>query len=137
MVTRGDVIREGAFIATVVELSETAPDEEMTAFGALCPGVYAGPPLRRALRLARAAANSDLPMVIVGETGTGKERVARLFTNGAGARATLWPSTAPPSPMRWPKASCSAFAKAPSPAPSNLTVGCFAWPSGGRCCWTK
>lgn len=43
-------------------------------------------PLRRAVELARTAARSDLPVVICGEAGTGKELLARAIHSGGARR---------------------------------------------------
>lgn len=64
-----DVIRLGSWVG-VVSL-------EAKPFGEIAPGVLGGGVLRKALAELEQAARSDLPIVLEGETGTGKEVVAR------------------------------------------------------------
>jgi len=68
----GDVVRVGGWVGVVT----AAPEGE---FGALAPDLFGGPSLREALAPLTRAATSDLPIVLQGETGTGKEVVARTI----------------------------------------------------------
>jgi transcriptional regulator of acetoin/glycerol metabolism len=71
----GDLLRLGDSIGVVVP--------ELAAPGAFCesflPGLYGGPTLRSALELGRRAATSALPIIVEGETGTGKEGLSRAL----------------------------------------------------------
>jgi transcriptional regulator of acetoin/glycerol metabolism len=67
----GDVVRVGGWIGVV--------GQEPGPFGALAPGVFGGQRLREALAPIERAAASDLPIVLEGETGTGKEVMARAI----------------------------------------------------------
>jgi DNA-binding NtrC family response regulator len=73
---RGDVVRLGSFIAVVTDRVES--------FGEIAPGVLGGGVLRAALAELEHAARSDLPIVLEGETGTGKEVVARAVHGWSG-----------------------------------------------------
>lgn len=53
-------------------------------FRELSPGYFAGPALQRILEPVARAAKSDLPILIVGATGTGKERVAQFIHQQSG-----------------------------------------------------
>ena len=75
----GDVVRVGGWVGVVA----ASPGE----FGEIAPGLLGGAVLRAALAPLRQAAASDLPIVLEGETGTGKEIVARACTVERAARA--------------------------------------------------
>jgi transcriptional regulator of acetoin/glycerol metabolism len=70
----GSVLRLGDWLGLVVD--DGYSDWQG---GTIAPGVYGGPKLRAVLERARLAAAGDLPIVIEGETGTGKEVVARAL----------------------------------------------------------
>ncbi|MET0793125.1 MAG: sigma 54-interacting transcriptional regulator [Polyangiaceae bacterium] len=66
-----DVVRVGGWVGVV--------SHGPSALGALSPGLYGGQTLREALGPAERAAHSDLPIILEGETGTGKEAVSRAI----------------------------------------------------------
>src|SRR5512133_2591054 len=66
---RGDVVRVGGWIGVVA----ASPGE----FGEIGPGLWGGTVLREAVAPLRQAAQSNLTIILEGETGTGKEIVAR------------------------------------------------------------
>lgn len=72
-----DVLRFGDWIGVLVPV----PPEGTTgwAFDEVTAGFWAGPALLGALAPARAAAQTALPVIIQGETGTGKEGTARAI----------------------------------------------------------
>jgi len=72
----GDVLRIGGWIGVVGTKAE--------AFGELAPGLWGGGTLSAAIAPLRMAAHSDLPIVLEGETGTGKEMVARAIHGWSG-----------------------------------------------------
>lgn len=69
VLAEGDVVRVGGWVGVVSRLAGP--------FAALSPGLFGGEALRRALAAAERAAPSDLPLLLEGETGTGKEAVAK------------------------------------------------------------
>src|SRR3569623_693720 len=73
----GDVLRGGGGVGVVT----AAPEGD---FGALAPDLWGGPALREALAPLPRAATSDLPIVLQGEAGTGKEVVARAIHTWSG-----------------------------------------------------
>jgi len=81
----GDVVRVGDWVGVAVEatLSERLEIDE------LGPGLLGGVALRRVLAQARSAAGSLLPVTLVGETGTGKERVAHALHEWSGRAGPL------------------------------------------------
>jgi transcriptional regulator with AAA-type ATPase domain len=71
----GDVVRVGGWIGVVTAHAHAhtgAPAE-------IAPGLFGGAALAKAVAPLRLAAPSDLPVVLEGETGTGKEVVARAI----------------------------------------------------------
>lgn len=77
----GDVLRLGACVGIVV-----AREADSAGFGEPFPGLLAGPVLQPVLEGARAVAVTDLPVILEGETGTGKERVARAVHGWSGRK---------------------------------------------------
>lgn len=73
---RDDVIRVGGWIGVV-----TATPGEL---GEVAPGLWGGAALAAAVEPLRRSAPSDLPIVLEGETGTGKEVVARAIHGWSG-----------------------------------------------------
>jgi DNA-binding NtrC family response regulator len=73
-----DVLRIGDFVGVLVPL----PADGATAwtFQELAKGHWAGPALIAALAPARLVATTDLPIIIQGETGAGKEGAARAIS---------------------------------------------------------
>jgi transcriptional regulator of acetoin/glycerol metabolism len=67
----GDVVRLGGCVAVVA----AKPGD----FAGVMPGLFGGRRLRDAVAPLERAATSDLPVVLEGETGTGKEVVARAL----------------------------------------------------------
>jgi transcriptional regulator with PAS, ATPase and Fis domain len=67
----GDVLRLGGCVALVTDRPGPALE--------IAPGLLAGPLLRAELEGVMRAAQSDLPVILEGETGTGKEVVARAI----------------------------------------------------------
>lgn len=77
----GGVLRVGQHVGVFIESVE-AP----SAFRELATGLFGGHGLVAALAAARSAAVSDISIVIVGATGTGKERVARAIHELSGRK---------------------------------------------------
>jgi transcriptional regulator with AAA-type ATPase domain len=77
-----DVLRFGDWIGVLVSL----PRDGSTGwtFEEVSPGYWAGPVMLAALAPARAAAQANLPVIIQGETGSGKEGTARAIHEWSG-----------------------------------------------------
>ena len=82
-----DVIRIGDFVGVLVSLPEGGATS--WSFRELTRGYWAGPTLAAALEPARFVATSDLPIVIQGETGTGKEGAAHAIAEWSGRKGPL------------------------------------------------
>jgi len=77
----GDVVRLGGWVGVVT----STPGE----FVEIAAGLWGGAALRAALEPLRRAATSDLPIVLEGETGTGKEVVTRALHRWSGRPGPL------------------------------------------------
>jgi transcriptional regulator with GAF, ATPase, and Fis domain len=78
----GDLLRVGDWIAAVVSMP--APDETIPVFGEFAPGLLGGPVLRPTFEVVRRIAPTTLPIVVEGETGTGKEVLSRAIHDLSG-----------------------------------------------------
>jgi transcriptional regulator of acetoin/glycerol metabolism len=78
---RGDVIRVGGWVGVIA----ASPTE----FGEIGPGLWGGAVLRAAVAPLRQAAPSSLTIILEGETGTGKEIVARAIHAWSGRPGPL------------------------------------------------
>lgn len=70
----GDVVRIGEWVGLVQEVATVAGSVELRELGERWWG---GPTLARAIEPAQRVAVTDLPVIVEGETGTGKEGMAR------------------------------------------------------------
>jgi DNA-binding NtrC family response regulator len=77
----GLVLRLGEWIGTVVltlpQAIDASKDTSKSIYSLLAPGLAGGPVLRQVLGQLERAASSKLPIVLLGETGTGKEGCSR------------------------------------------------------------
>lgn len=70
-VAPGSVLRVGDWVGVFAQREDNAPE-----FGELAPGLFGGAAIAQLLAPLRRAATSTLPVLLIGETGTGKERFA-------------------------------------------------------------
>lgn len=77
----GDVVRLGGWVGVVTA--------KPGAWSEVAPGLFGGQRLREAMAPLLRAAASDLPVVLEGETGTGKEVVARALHGFSGRSGAL------------------------------------------------
>ncbi len=82
-----DVVRLGDWVGIVVSLAGNG--SEPWSFRQLTPGYWGGPILQSALAPAKLVAVSDLPVIIQGETGSGKEGAARAIHAWSGRRGAF------------------------------------------------
>jgi transcriptional regulator with AAA-type ATPase domain len=85
-IAAGDVVRLGDWVGIVVAV--VGPPEPWS-FRELTAGYWGGPTLQAALGPAKLVARSDLPMIIQGETGSGKEGAARAIHAWSGRRGSF------------------------------------------------
>ena len=79
-----DVVRLGDWVGVVTSVRRDAPGAWV--FEEIIPGYWGGAVLLEAFAAARKLAASDLPIVIQGETGAGKEGAARAIHDWSGRR---------------------------------------------------
>ena len=101
--------------------------------------VFISDKMAEVCNMARKAAATDLPVLIEGETGTGKELLAKaihLFSDRHKA-AGSWHRTAARSPTTCCCPSCSDTSAARSPARSATGSDCSSRPTTARCSSTR
>jgi transcriptional regulator with PAS, ATPase and Fis domain len=77
----GDVVRIGEWVGVVRELPEDGSSLELLELGSRW---YGGTTLTRAVESGRKVATTDLPIVVQGETGAGKEGMAQAIHQWSG-----------------------------------------------------
>jgi hypothetical protein len=75
----GGVVRMGDWVGVFVLADDSDP-----AFTELAPDLYGGPEMARLLAPVARGARSSIPVLVIGETGTGKERLARAVHHFSG-----------------------------------------------------
>jgi DNA-binding NtrC family response regulator len=80
-VSPGSVLRVGEWVGVFTQRAEHDPD-----FAELAPDLFGGAELAELLAPLRRAAVSTLPVLLIGETGTGKERFARAAHHFSGRK---------------------------------------------------
>lgn len=78
-VAPGNVLRVGEWVGIFGQHTDAAAE-----FGELAPDLFGGPELAELLAPLRRAGSSKLPVLLIGETGTGKERFARAAHHFSG-----------------------------------------------------
>jgi len=94
--------------------------------------------MARCLQLAGLAAKSEVPVVLLGETGTGKTLLAHAIHNSsarAGRRLLLL--TPRRSATRYSRVSCSAMSAALLPARNKALKANSNWPMAARFSWMR
>ena len=95
--------------------------------------------MREVFELVRQVAPARTSVLITGESGVGKEMIAEALHYNSPRAGTSRSSscTAPRSPRRCWRASCSATRRAPSPARSPASAAASSSPTWARCSWTR
>jgi DNA-binding NtrC family response regulator len=120
-ISSGQVLRLGEWIGIAIHVSPDVADPD-PVFDLLAANLAGGPVLRPILEQAKKAASSELPTVILGETGTGKEGLAHAMHEWSGRKgpfvavncATLVPTLAEAELFGYRK---GAFTGADRPSP--------------------
>jgi DNA-binding NtrC family response regulator len=74
----GDVLRLGEWVGLVISDGKD-DDHDKSAFRMVEPGLLVGPRLARVVEEARQVADTQMSVILEGETGTGKERLAQAI----------------------------------------------------------
>jgi DNA-binding NtrC family response regulator len=80
-VAPGNVLRIGEWVGVFSDCAEEEPE-----FGELAPGLFGGAAMATLLAPLHRAAISDLPVLLIGATGTGKERFAQATHHFSGRK---------------------------------------------------
>ena len=96
----GDVVRIGEYVGVYLR----APRDADLSFAALAPKIYGGLAHRAVVARAKALAGSNLPVVLEGATGTGKERFAEAIHAWSGRRGGFF------------AVNCAVYSRAVAPA---------------------
>lgn len=122
----GAILRVGVYVGVF----ESAP-EEPAEFGEIAPGMFGGAALAEAFLPARRAAASDLPIVINGPTGTGKERVAVALHGLSGRKGPFQPLNCAALPKELAEAELFGYRKGAFTGADRASSGRFRAADGG------
>ncbi len=125
-IAAGDVVRCGEWIGVVVY----QPDGSDADFGAIQPGWFGGAALEAAVAPARRIAG-DLPILIQGETGTGKEGMARAIHAWSGRGGPLIPVNCAALPSELVEAELFGYRKGAFTGANANSPGLFRAAEGG------
>ena len=102
------------------------------------PAIFSSDAMERVLSLAERVARSNAAVLITGESGSGKEVIARAIHHFSPRSKQSWVdlNCAALPEIFW-KASSSATKKAPSAAPNRASKGCLRSHPAERCFWMK
>jgi transcriptional regulator with PAS, ATPase and Fis domain len=118
----GDVLRLGECLGVITVLDGVARSVTLSELG---PDLFGGSTFEEALEPARRAAPSRLPLVLVGETGTGKERVARAIHHWSGRSGPFCAINCAALPQSLAEAELFGFAKGAFTGAERATEGRF------------
>ncbi|HYP76452.1 MAG TPA: sigma 54-interacting transcriptional regulator [Polyangiaceae bacterium] len=124
LLRENDVLRLGGCVFVV---SESAGEP----FSEVAPGLLGGTALRRALASLPRAAQSDLPIVLEGETGTGKEVVARAIHAWSGRPGKLVAINCAALPQELAEAELFGYRRGAFTGAERASLGFFRSADGG------
>ncbi|HVJ20042.1 MAG TPA: sigma 54-interacting transcriptional regulator [Polyangiaceae bacterium] len=123
----GDLVRVGEWLGLV----DVVRDPPHPVFTEMAPRLFAGGALAAGLETVRRAAASLLPIVLQGETGTGKERVARAIHLWSGRSGPFVAVNCAALPATLVEAELFGFRKGAFTGAQNDSLGLFRAAEGG------
>ena len=135
---QASLLVRNALLVNELQLDNRSLQEqlEQMRFGEI---IGSSPRMQEVFRKVQKVATTDISVLITGETGTGKELIARELHTPLEPRqaARSSPSTAAPSPRTCSRPSCSATSRARSPARSPTSRASSRRPTAARCSSTR
>ncbi len=125
----GDVVRLGGWVGVVAASAG--------AFTEIAPGLWGGATLQAALAPLRTAAASDLPIVLEGETGTGKELATRALHRWSGRSGPLSAVNCAALPEGLAEGELFGYRRGAFTGADRASAGFFRGAQVERCCWTR
>jgi DNA-binding NtrC family response regulator len=127
-VAPGHVLRIGDWVGLfrLVSAVERPPE-----FKQLAPGLYGGAEVASALEPIRRAGGTDLPVLLVGATGTGKERFARAVHHFSGRRGPFVAVNCAALPEQLAEAELFGYRRGAFTGAERSSIGHFRASEGG------
>jgi transcriptional regulator with PAS, ATPase and Fis domain len=125
----GDVVRIGEWIGIVAAQAQDAG--QGVVYEKFADHLFGGPVLRPLLALTRRAAQSDLPIVIEGETGTGKEGLSRAIHDWSGRKGPFYAVNCAALPDNLAEAELFGYRKGAFTGADRSSLGHFRAAHGG------
>lgn len=122
----GTVLRLGDWVAVFATRPSSAQP-----FAELAPGLFGGHEMADLLAPLRRAASSNLPILLVGETGTGKERVARAAHHFSARGGPFIAINCAALPEHLAEAELFGYRKGAFTGAERASLGCFRAAHGG------
>jgi transcriptional regulator with PAS, ATPase and Fis domain len=126
-VTPGSVLRIGEWVGVFVEHAENEAQE----FGELAPDLFGGNAMGELLGPLKRVAPSNLPVLLVGETGTGKERLARAVHHFSGRTGPFLPVNCAALPEQLAEAELFGYRRGAFTGAERSSSGYFRTAHGG------
>jgi transcriptional regulator with AAA-type ATPase domain len=127
VVPPGSLLRFGEWMGM---LFQGVPDED-EGYGPIVPGYWGGHTLKAVLAPARRAAVSELPIIIQGETGTGKEGAAQAVHSWSGRKGSFLAVNCSALPESLAEGQLFGYRKGAFTGADSANIGYFRAAEGG------
>jgi len=125
-VTPGSVLRIGEWVGVFVEHAD-----QVVEFGELAPDLFGGAAMAELLVPLKRVAPSNLPVLLIGETGTGKERLARAVHHFSGRTGPFLPMNCAALPEQLAEAELFGYRRGAFTGAERASLGYFRAAHGG------